>query len=73
MSKDQRRAVDIVRDYTPVVVPYDVWHLFGSQCKSIEFASDRLSFGEDYASIEEARLALEFYVEQLGGKIKWEK
>jgi hypothetical protein len=57
----------------PIKVPFDVWRLFGNQAKHVYLSGKCVSFGEDYANIEEARKAIEWYVEQLGGNVNWEK
>lgn len=57
-----------------VEVPYFAWHLFSSQCKKIDIhCSERISLGEDFDNIEAIRKALDWYVEQFGGKVKWKK
>lgn len=56
-----------------IEVPYNVWRMFGEQCKVISLAGDQASFGEDYGKVQELREAVEFYVEQLGGTVKWSK
>lgn len=53
-------------------VPFYVWRLFGSQQKQIGIYGNEICLGEDSASLEEARDAIAWYVEQLGGKVKWE-
>jgi hypothetical protein len=54
-------------------VPWYVWRMFGTNSKVISVMGKQASFGEDYGSVEELRRAVEFYVDQLGGKVKWEK
>ena len=56
-----------------IEVPWYVWRMFGSQCKFITLAGNQASLGEDYGTAEELRKAVEFYVEQLGGTVKWGK
>jgi hypothetical protein len=56
-----------------IQVPYNVWRMFGDDCKMISIAGNQASLGEDYGTIEDLRNALEFYVDQLGGKVKWDK
>jgi hypothetical protein len=56
-----------------VSVPYEVWSLFGSTAKAVEVLGTQISLGEDYAPLENVRSALEWYVGQLGGKVKWDK
>jgi hypothetical protein len=57
-----------------IEVPWSVWRLFGSEnCKYISIRGDQASFGEDYGSKEELRAAIAWYVEQLGGKVEWDK
>ncbi len=55
-----------------VEVPYFVWHLLGIESKEIMLSgSDSISLGEDFASVGEIRKALDWYVDQFGGKVKW--
>lgn len=56
-----------------IEVPYHVWRMFGQNCKVISMAGDQASFGEDFGSLQELRSAVQWYVEELGGKVKWEK
>lgn len=58
-----------------IEVPWNVWRMFGDKSKNgiIEICGDQASFGEDFGSKEELRFAIEWYAEQLGGKVKWEK
>jgi hypothetical protein len=57
-----------------VEVPYRVWVLFGDQCKTILLSgSNQISLGEDYKSVDDIRKALDWYVEQFDGKVKWKK
>jgi hypothetical protein len=55
------------------MVPWDVWRLFGEKQKVLEIVGDQVSLGEDVATLEEARNAVAWYVDQLGGKVKWGK
>lgn len=54
-------------------VPHGVWTIFGDQCKEIRMMGDQACFGEDYASLEQLRAAIDWYAEQLGGQVKWSK
>lgn len=65
------KAYKKIQKYKPIEVPWNAWRLFSEQCKKIEVYGDQVSFGEDYATLEEARKAIEFYADQLGGTIKW--
>lgn len=56
-----------------IEVPYHVWRMFGENSKFIVTAGAQASLGEDYGSLQELRSAIEWYADQLGGKIKWEK
>lgn len=59
--------------YSPIDVPYNVWTKFGEKSKQVLIAGDQVSLGEDYASLEQAQEAIEWYVNQLGGKVEWSK
>jgi len=54
-----------------IEVPFNVWRFFGTESKVILIGGDQASFGEDFGTKEELRKAIEFYVEQLGGKVTW--
>ena len=68
-----KKIIEQIKLQETIQVPYDVWRMFGDQCKTILMAGDQASFGEDYGTTEELRKAIEFYVDQLGGTIKWNK
>lgn len=52
------------------VIPLHVWTKLGD--KHVSVYLNQVSFGEsDFASLEEMRLALDWYVEQFGGEVKW--
>jgi hypothetical protein len=69
MSKKLIEQIKLQKD---IDVPWNTWRFFASSCKKINLAGEQASFGEDYGSVEELRKAVEFYVEQLGGKVSWE-
>ena len=56
-----------------IEVPYNVWRFFGTKdvTGTVRIAGDQACFGEDYGTQEELRKAVEWYVDQLGGKVKW--
>lgn len=59
---------------TRIEVPYHVWTILGGQ-KSLEIVGCEvcLGFDLDYANIPQARKAVEWYVTQFGGNVKWSK
>lgn len=58
-----------------IEVPYNVWRMFGEKKDNgyVLLAGDQASFGQDYGTLTELREAIEWYADQLGGKITWEK
>lgn len=56
-----------------IEVPYNVWRFLGNESKLILIRGDQASLGEDFGNLEELRKAIEFYVEQLNGKVTWKK
>lgn len=52
------------------VVPWEVRRLF-SEGLRIGISNEQVSFGGDYEDVGGARRALEWLVDQLGGKVKW--
>ncbi len=67
------KIIEQLELYKDIEVPYHVWRMFGEQCKLISLAGSQASLGEDYGTTQELRRAIEFYVEQLGGTVKWSK
>jgi hypothetical protein len=70
---DLNNVYDRLTTLKPITVPYNVWVVFGEDAKEIRIADDQASFGCDYKTLPELRTAIEWYAEQLGGKITWEK
>jgi hypothetical protein len=69
---DRLKALEAVGG--PVVqVPYHVWTLFGDNQKEIYLYGSEVCLGEDPCSVAEAQAALQWYVEQFGGSVKWGK
>lgn len=57
-----------------VAIPWEVSHILCSEdFKFISVMGDDISMGHDYVSLAEARSAVEWYVTQLGGAVKWQK
>ena len=70
-----KKIVEQVKLQENIEVPWHVWTKFGHGAKHISLAGNQVSLASegDYASLEELRQAIEWYVDQLGGKVKWEK
>jgi hypothetical protein len=68
-----RTIADRLFEHTDIEVPYHVWTCFGEKAQSISLAGNQASLGEDYHSLTELRKAIEWYVGQLGGNVKWSK
>lgn len=54
-------------------VPYECISVFGNRTIHFRLMDTEICLGEDYVSLETARKAVEWYVEQLGGTVKWSK
>ena len=68
-----KKLIEQIKMQNDVEVPHNVWRFFGSNSKIITLAGNQASFGEDFGTVDELRKAVEFYVDQLGGKVNWEK
>lgn len=66
-----KTAADLVLEYKPIEVPYEVWTFIGT--KQLEVVGNDISAGEDYKSLDDARVAIEWYVKQLNGIVLWDK
>jgi hypothetical protein len=56
---------------TEVEVPFNVWTKFRENRRPISIVGTEICLGEDYCSIDQAREAVEWYVNQLGGTVNW--
>lgn len=56
-----------------VKAPHYVVCTFGQQASKILFSGKEVSLAEDFKSLEMQREAIAWYVDQLGGKVKWGK
>jgi hypothetical protein len=73
-SKLIDRYIEIQKIGTEIEVPFEVKRVIGGHRMSI--MGEQVSIGSDdcdFVSVSEAREALEWYVNQLGGKVKWSK
>lgn len=70
-----KRIVEQVMMQEDIEVPYDVWTKFGESAQNITIMGKQVSLTDegDFATIEELRTAIDFYVHQLGGTVKWSK
>lgn len=64
---------ELLKRQKDIEVPFEVWSCFGEKAKEIFIAGDTASLGEDYKTLEQLRAAIEWYADQLGGKVKWSK
>lgn len=67
------KLADRLKEYRDIEVPYHVWSCFGERSKVITLGGKEASLGEDYKSLEDLRQAVEWYVDQLDGKVTWNK
>lgn len=69
------KIIEQIKLQKDIEVPWRVWRMFGSCAKSISLHGDQASLTNegDFGNQEELRKAIEFYVDQLGGRVKWGK
>lgn len=67
------KIIEQVKLQKDIEVPWHAWRIFGEQAKKITVMGKQVSLTNngDYGTVEELRRAMEFYVEQLGGTVKW--
>lgn len=69
-----QRYLQIQKIGTEVTVPYEVWVCLHERPTSLHIIGEQVQLGYgDFVSIEQARAALNWYVTQLGGSVKWQK
>ena len=64
---------NVINKLPKIEVPYKVYSCFSSSKRDILIYDNTLSLGEDFKSLAEVREAVQWYVEQLGGNVKWSK
>ena len=67
------KAYKKMKKVEDIQMPWEVGRFFKDGSRSISFFGDQASFGEDYGTIEELRSAIQWFVEQFGGTVKWKK
>lgn len=67
-----KKAYQVITMQPSIKMPYHASRFFTEGSRQIDFAGDQLSLGEDFGSLQEVRSAVEWLVDQLGGKVKWE-
>lgn len=75
MSKSLFEKFKAVQEINAKVsMPWHVMRVLSSdEIKEIEVVGNQISLGQDFVSLEEARSAVKWYVEQLGGTVRWSK
>lgn len=64
---------DKIQELSTVTVPWEVWHVLNSEFKKIIIVGDQFELGADFCTLQEARIAVEWYAKQLGGNISWDQ
>lgn len=76
MSKTIKEKYDAIQKIgSDVAIPWNVARLTHPR-GSLSIYGSLIGIGSDdadYGSLEEVRTAIEWYAEQLGGKVKWQK
>lgn len=65
-------AADRIQAHQDIEVPWAVWTIMGAKQLLIMGDQVCLSPDGDYANLQQARAAVEFYVKQLNGEVKWD-
>lgn len=70
-----KKIIEQVKLQEDIEVPWHVWRMFGRCAKRISLHGNQASLTNegDFGTSEELRKAIEFYVNQLGGTVKWSK
>jgi hypothetical protein len=70
-----KRLKEQMKDKKDIEVPWRVWTKFGETAKYITVHGDQASLtsAADFGNIKELQVAIEWYVDQLGGVVNWEE
>lgn len=68
------KIIEQIKLQEEIEVPWHVWTKFGKSAKKITVLGNQVSLTSvaDFGTVEELRKAIEFYVDQLGGRVEWE-
>ena len=70
--KKKDKAYKRMSGYKAIEMPYVVWRLLpDNNNRVLDVYGDQACIGGDYASLSEFREALDWLVDQLGGKVEW--
>jgi len=74
MNKAKETIIEQVKLQKEIEVPWHVLTKFGESAKKITIIGDQVSLTgvADFGTVGELRKAIEFYIDQLGGKVEWE-
>ena len=72
---EKMKIIEQVKLQKDIEVPWGVWRMFGHGAEKITIMGKQVSLTNegDFASIEELRVAIDWYASQLGGSVKWSK
>ena len=70
---ENKKAIEIMLDQPSIVMPHNVMRFFVDGSRQIDFAGNQASLGEDFGDLSEIRVALDWLVDQFGGKVKWKR
>lgn len=72
-KQDKSKTVaDLLMSYEPITVPWEVWTFIGG--KTLDVMGDQVATGDgDFKTLDQARVAIEWYVKQLNGTVSWDK
>ena len=62
-----------IKELYKIEVPYEVWTTFYENKKEVYIYGDQIDLGCDFKSLEECRDSVAWFVDQLGGTVKWSK
>jgi len=72
-----KKAIEIQKQFTlignDIKIPWDVYRAIGLKQRNIEVNPGYYNMGEDFVNLEEARIAIDWLVDQFGGEVKWKK
>jgi hypothetical protein len=72
-SKTAVERMKLIQEVGTVIAPpWNARRLFQGDNEIHLISGDQISLGEDFLSIPDARSGIEWYVEQLGGTVKWQ-
>lgn len=75
-KNEPKKAYQRVTEYKSIDIPWEVYCFLphdGVIAKEMEIYGDQIGIGGDFMNLAESQTAIQWFVDQLGGKVQWKE